>query len=64
MELRICSGIEKLYRLAFLDTDGTFLTLSEHDDADSAVAAKRAMEREMAEAAHLVAAVAAKASAS
>lgn len=57
MELRICPGIAKLYRLAFIDTDGSFLTISEHDDADGAVDAKRSMEQDMAEAARKVATV-------
>lgn len=40
MELRICPGIEKLYRLALVDGD-EFSTLSEHDTPDEAVAAKQ-----------------------
>lgn len=44
MELRICPGLTRVYRLALIDADDSFTTLSEHDDADSAVAAKRAAE--------------------
>jgi hypothetical protein len=45
LELRICPGLTSLYRLALIDADDSFTTLSEHDDADSAIAAKRAAER-------------------
>jgi hypothetical protein len=40
MELRICAGINKVYRLAIV-TEGDFDTVSEHDSACEAMAARR-----------------------
>jgi hypothetical protein len=40
MELRICPGINKLYRLALVEGDDSFTTLSEHDTPAQAVMAK------------------------
>lgn len=43
MELRICPGIQKLYRLALVEEDD-FTVLSEHDSLESAAQAKREAE--------------------
>lgn len=40
MELRICPGIEKMYRLALVEADDSFSTLSEHDTPAQAIAAR------------------------
>lgn len=45
MELRIAPGLTSPYRLALVEQDDTFTTLSEHDTPDAAVAAKRRAER-------------------
>lgn len=44
MELRISPGINRRYRLALVE-EGSFETLSEHDDFDEALAAMKATER-------------------
>lgn len=36
MELRICPGNHQLYRVALVEADDTFTTLSEHDTPEQA----------------------------
>lgn len=57
MELRICPGIRRIYRLALVEDDGGFFTLSEHDDMDDAVFAMKSLERSCADAAKALARV-------
>lgn len=40
MEVIICPGFTKLYRVALVDDAGSFQALSEHDDPYRATAAK------------------------
>lgn len=42
--LQIWPGVERIYRVVIAYPSGDYETVSEHDDADSAVAAKRAGE--------------------
>lgn len=51
MELRITAGIRKVFRLALVEDDGGFVTLSEHDNSDDAVFAMKSLERACADAA-------------
>lgn len=56
MELRICPGIAKPYRLALVE-GGDFTTLSEHDSMDDAVFAMKSLERSRLDAAKALARV-------
>lgn len=51
MELRITPGIRKLFRLALVEDDGGFFTLSEHDSMDDAIFAMKSLERACTDAA-------------
>ena len=57
MQLQITPGIRKLYRLALVEDDGGFFTLSEHDDMDDAVFAMKSLERSCLDAAKALARV-------
>lgn len=50
LELRISPGIHRRYRVALVE-EGSFETLSEHDEFDDALAAMKATERACAAAA-------------
>lgn len=51
MELRISPGIARLYRVALVEADGGFVTLSEHDSMDDAIFAMKSLERACTDAA-------------
>jgi hypothetical protein len=51
MELRICPGIRRVYRLALVDGDN-FTTLSEHDTAAEAINARTRVRVAAEQAAH------------
>lgn len=55
MELRICPGWNKLYRLALVGPGDSFDTLSEHDTPEDAVAAKLLAQAAMDDASHQLA---------
>lgn len=57
MELRITPGLNRLYRLALVEDDGGFFTLSEHDGMDDAIFAMKSLERSCADAARVLARV-------
>lgn len=57
MELRITPGINRLYRLALVEADGGFVTLSEHDRMDDAIFAMKSLERACLDAARALARV-------
>lgn len=54
MELRITPGIEKMYRLALVEVDGAFFTLSEHDSSEDAIFARNSLERACTDAAEAI----------
>lgn len=57
MEFRICPGLTKVFRLALVEDDGGFFTLSEHDSMDDAVFAMKSLERSCLDAAKALARV-------
>lgn len=57
MQLQITPGIRNLYRLAMVEDDGGFFTLSEHDSMDDAVFAMKSLERSCLDAAKALARV-------
>lgn len=57
MELRITPGTNRLFRLALVEDDGGFFTLSEHDSMDDAVFAMKSLERACLDAARALARV-------
>jgi len=52
MQFRITPGIHKLFRLALVEDNGEFITLSEHDNSDDAVFAMKNLDRACSDAAH------------
>ena len=51
MKFIIAPGIHKLFRLALVEDNGEFITLSEHDNSDDAVFAMKSLERACSDAA-------------
>lgn len=42
MEVIVCPGAEKLYAVALVEMDGSFVRLSEHNTPDEAITARNA----------------------